>query len=107
MVPGLASREIVTRSLQRYSRKRVNHRRNDGEAGLTHLLAAVAVVAITFAQQLVRAFNFLAYEAHRRHCPIPLELVGDSRKDKRNRGAAIDRGSLSLKVINQDTADLL
>ena len=50
---------------------------------------------------------FLAHEAHRDHGPIPLELVGDRRKDEGNRGAAIDGGGLSGEVIDQNAAHLL
>ena len=75
--------------------------------GLAHLLATLGIVTIAFAQQLVRALDFLADEAHRRHGPIPLELVGDGRKDERNRGAAIDGRRLSGEVIDQNAAHLL
>ena len=107
VVPRLSGGEIVAGSLKRHCRKGLDQRRDDGQASLAHLPSALGVVAIAFAQQLVRALDVLGHEAHRDHGPVPLQLVRYGGQDKGDGRAPVDRRSLRSQMIGQDPSHLL
>ena len=108
VVPGFSRGKIVACCLERHCRKGVDHGRDHCKADAAHVSPAPGRVAVAFAQQLVRALDVLAYEAHRRHRPVPLRAVrvigGDG---ERNGSPSVDRGGLSGQVVRQNASHLL